>query len=203
MERAAWVTARVVAISPACSCCEIAPGGSSTPQRHLYEEVIYVLEGTGSTQVEFADGTKRSFEWGPRSLFAIPLNAKHRHFNGPGHNRALIVATTDLPLMLNMLPQRKIYLRQRFRFLGALRQKGVFCRRGRSHHGAAGQPHVGDEFRSDLDQTELNNWDDRGAGSRQPSWSVLADGTLRTHISEMPTGTLTRRAIVTAPALTS
>ena len=27
---------------------------------------------------------KRSFEWGPSSLFAIPLNAKHRHFNGSG-----------------------------------------------------------------------------------------------------------------------
>ena len=63
---------------------EIAPGGSSAPLRHLYEEVIYVLEGTGSTQLEFADGTKRSFEWGPRSMFAIPLNAKHRHFNGSG-----------------------------------------------------------------------------------------------------------------------
>src|SRR6476661_8571759 len=54
---------------------EIAAGGSSTPQRHLYEEVIYVLEGTGSTQVEFADGSKRSFEWGPRSLFSVPINA--------------------------------------------------------------------------------------------------------------------------------
>jgi len=51
---------------------EIAPGKSTSPQRHLYEEVIYVLEGTGSTQVELPDGTKRSFEWGPKSLFAIP-----------------------------------------------------------------------------------------------------------------------------------
>ncbi|MDP2357513.1 MAG: hypothetical protein Q8M31_15835, partial [Beijerinckiaceae bacterium] len=54
---------------------DIPPGGSTTPQRHLYEDVYYVLEGTGSTQVEFEDGTKRSFEWGPKSLFAIPLNA--------------------------------------------------------------------------------------------------------------------------------
>ena len=47
---------------------EIPPGGSSTPQRHLYEEVVYVLEGTGSTQIEFADGTTRNFEWGPLPL---------------------------------------------------------------------------------------------------------------------------------------
>src|ERR1700730_2016088 len=59
---------------------DIAPGRSTAPQRHLYEDVVYVLEGTGSTQVELADGSKRSFEWVAKSLFAIPLNAKHRHF---------------------------------------------------------------------------------------------------------------------------
>src|SRR5690348_792087 len=63
---------------------DIPPGGSTAPQRHLYEEVIYVLDGSGSTQLEFADGSKRSFEWGTKSLFAIPLNAKHRHFNASG-----------------------------------------------------------------------------------------------------------------------
>ncbi len=52
---------------------DIAPGKSTAPQRHLYEEVIYVLEGHGSTQLEFADGSRRSFEWGAKSLFAIPL----------------------------------------------------------------------------------------------------------------------------------
>jgi quercetin dioxygenase-like cupin family protein len=81
---------------------EIAPGQSTTPQRHLYEEVIYVLEGSGSTQLEFADGTKRSFEWGARSLFAIPLNARHRHFNASGRERALLVSTTNLPMVLNV-----------------------------------------------------------------------------------------------------
>src|SRR5713101_6554647 len=40
---------------------EIPPGASSSPQRHLYEEVIYVLEGRGSAQIEFADGQKHSF----------------------------------------------------------------------------------------------------------------------------------------------
>src|SRR5271168_1984325 len=61
---------------------DIAPGQATAPQRHLYEEVVYVLEGCGSTQLEFADGSRRSFEWGEKSLFAIPLNSTYRQFNG-------------------------------------------------------------------------------------------------------------------------
>jgi len=35
---------------------EIAPGGSTAPMRHLYEDLYYVLEGHGSTQIELPDG---------------------------------------------------------------------------------------------------------------------------------------------------
>ncbi|MFY9897683.1 MAG: hypothetical protein WAK67_07785, partial [Xanthobacteraceae bacterium] len=81
---------------------DIGPGQSTAPQRHLYEEVVYVLEGHGSTQLEFTDGSRRSFEWGGKSLFAIPLNARYRHFNGSGTERALLVSTTNLPMVMNV-----------------------------------------------------------------------------------------------------
>ena len=38
---------RAAATSPTCSCSRFRPAARPTPQRHLYEEVIYVLEGTG------------------------------------------------------------------------------------------------------------------------------------------------------------
>ena len=63
---------------------ELAPGGHTEPQRHLFEEVVYVLSGTGSTTVTTSDGRSHSFEWGPKSLFALPLNAKYQHFNASG-----------------------------------------------------------------------------------------------------------------------
>ena len=59
---------------------ELPPGGKSAPQHHIYEEVIYVISGYGTTTVTATDGRRHSFEWGPKSLFSIPLNAKHQHF---------------------------------------------------------------------------------------------------------------------------
>src|SRR5438128_8246400 len=81
---------------------DIAPSLATTPQRHLYEEVFYVLEGHGSATIEAADGRRHSFEWGARSLFAIPLNTRYRLFNGSGASRARLVSTANLPAVMNM-----------------------------------------------------------------------------------------------------
>src|SRR5579862_3722577 len=55
--------------------CEIAAGKHLAPQKHMYEELTYVLAGQGSTTVWYEGQPKRSFEWKAGSLFAIPLNA--------------------------------------------------------------------------------------------------------------------------------
>ena len=53
---------------------EVDPGAKTRPVKHLYEAFFYVLEGYGSTMVWLPNGEKRSFEWGPKALFAVPLN---------------------------------------------------------------------------------------------------------------------------------
>ena len=50
--------------------CEIPPGESLKPQRHLYEEMIYILEGQGATTVWNENGSRQSFEWREGSLFS-------------------------------------------------------------------------------------------------------------------------------------
>ncbi len=167
---------------------EIAPGGSSEPQRHLYEEVIYVLEGTGSTQLEFADGTRRSFEWGPRSMFAIPLNVKHRHFNGSGRNRALMVATTDMPLIMNIFHNERFIFGTNFEFAERTGKNEYYSGQGDLVLVRPGNHMWETNFVPDLEQIELQAWADRGGGSTNIMF-VLADGNMHAHISEMPTGT--------------
>jgi len=84
-----------------CYVCEIPPGRELAPQRQLFEEMIYVLDGRGSTAVWNDAGQKTTFEWKAGALFAIPLNAWHRHFNGSGRDAARFVAVTNAPVIIN------------------------------------------------------------------------------------------------------
>jgi quercetin dioxygenase-like cupin family protein len=167
---------------------EIAPGKSTAPQRHLYEEVVYVLEGSGSTQLEFSDGTKRSFEWGARSLFAIPLNARHRHFNASGRERALLVSTTNLPMVLNVFHSEAFVFGSEFDFVERAGKKEYFAGEGDLITVRPGNHMWETNFVPDLAAIELKSWGDRGAGGTNIMF-VLADGTMHAHISEMPVGT--------------
>jgi uncharacterized RmlC-like cupin family protein len=167
---------------------EIAPGGSTSPQRHLYEDVIYVLEGRGSTQIEFSSGVKHSFEWGPRSLFAIPLNARYRLFNASGRERALLVATTDLPLVLNTFHNEKFIFENDFDFSDRAGKSEYYSGQGDLITVRPGNHMWETNFVPDLAKIELKAWGDRGAGGTNIMF-VLADGAMHAHISEMPPGT--------------
>jgi mannose-6-phosphate isomerase-like protein (cupin superfamily) len=65
--------------------CVIPPGKALKPQKHLYEEMVFIVEGHGATSVWQKDGKRHTFEWHPGSLFAIPLNASYQHFNVQGN----------------------------------------------------------------------------------------------------------------------
>jgi mannose-6-phosphate isomerase-like protein (cupin superfamily) len=80
---------------------ELAPGASSTQVRQVCEETFYVLRGHGSTTIETPHGTI-AFEWGPRSLFAIPLNCPYRLHNGSGTESARLISVNTLPLIYSL-----------------------------------------------------------------------------------------------------
>lgn len=83
---------------------EIPPGSALNPERHLYEELIYILEGVGATEVWSSQGEKHKaqFEWQAGSLFALPLNSWHRLING-SREPAVYLAVTSAPLMMDLL----------------------------------------------------------------------------------------------------
>lgn len=81
---------------------EIPGGGALNPEKHLYEEVIYVLRGRGSTEVwQGKTNARQTFEWGKGSLFAVPVNAWHRMFNGSSEP-AVFMAVTNAPMLFDV-----------------------------------------------------------------------------------------------------
>lgn len=84
---------------------EIPAGGSLQPEAHLYDETMYVLEGSGATEISQGGEGERGvshFEWQPGSLFAMPLNTRHTLYNGSGVERALLVAVISAPIALDL-----------------------------------------------------------------------------------------------------
>ena len=167
---------------------EIPPAGATAPQQHLYEEVVYILEGSGSTVIELADGRKHAFEWNTKSMFAIPLNAKYRHFNGSGSQRALMVATTSLPLVMNVFHNEKFIFHNDAQFEERVGHAKYFDGEGDFVPMPKGNPLWETNFVPDLSALELKPWNERGAGGTNMIF-VLADGNMHGHVSEMPVGT--------------
>ena len=80
------------------------PGaGALNAEKHLYEEIFYVVEGRGSTEV-WLDGDNRRhiFEWQTGSLFSIPVNAWHRIVNASSAP-ALLLGGTTAPNLMNLI----------------------------------------------------------------------------------------------------
>jgi quercetin dioxygenase-like cupin family protein len=82
---------------------EIPPRAALKVEQHLYEEIVYVVEGRGSAEVWQVNArNKKMFEWAAGTLFAIPLNARHRLVNAT-NDRVLLLVGTTAPNIMNLL----------------------------------------------------------------------------------------------------
>ncbi len=167
---------------------DLAPGATTAPQRHLYEEVVYVLSGFGSTTVEFSDGRTHAFEWGPKSLFALPLNARYQHFNTSGKERARLASTNNLAMMLNLFHNEAFVFDNDYEFPERQGAQKSFSGEGEFTPVRPGRNMWETNFVPDLAAFELKAWEARGAGGSNMMF-VLADGTMHAHVSQMPVGT--------------
>jgi oxalate decarboxylase/phosphoglucose isomerase-like protein (cupin superfamily) len=171
---------------------EVPAGSKTRPIKHLYESYFYVLAGTGSTTVWSPDGETRTFEWGPKAVFAVPLNCQYQIFNGSGQEPARLSCTNDAPLTLNLYHNEEFVFDNPFAFPE---------RTGESAHFEGDGDHVfvdrGNKlsatniwetnFVNDLEAFKLYEANSRGKGSLTVSF-VLADGTQHAHTSEIPKG---------------
>jgi len=170
-----------------CELLELPPRGQSEPQRHLFEEVVHVLSGRGGTTIEVG-GRAHSFEWQAGSLFALPLNARYRHYNTSGSEPARLAAITSLPLVLKAFHDLDFVFWNEFDFSARTPEPGHFQGEGRFLPVRPGRHQWETNFVPDLRSFELQAWESRGVGSANIKF-VLADGTMHAHMSELAAGT--------------
>ncbi len=167
---------------------EIDPGVKTDWLHHVYDDVYYVLNGHGSTIVELRGGPTHSFEFGPHSLFAPPLNAPHRIFNGSGRETIRIASTNNAPIWINLAHDDKFIFDNPFAFEGRIGKDAHYTGDGDFIAMKPGKHMWETNFVSDLSVFELPEWHNRGAGSSNIKF-ILADSVMHAHCSEMAVGT--------------
>lgn len=96
---------------------EIPPGGATRPQKHLYQQLICVIQGNGATQVwtDATEDRKLSFEWDVFSLFSPPLNSWYRLFNG-GTEPVILMMVNDAPMIMDLFHNRDFIFNNPYQF---------------------------------------------------------------------------------------
>ncbi|GAC1325256.1 MAG: hypothetical protein NVSMB2_23760 [Chloroflexota bacterium] len=167
---------------------EVSAGGATHPDRHMFEALVYVVAGNGSAQVWYDEGTRQTFEWGTGSLFAIPLNANYRLFNGSGRRPARLAMVTNAPTVMNLFHSDAFIFNNPFVFHDRFSSEpdyfagtGKLWKRARSRLWET-------NFVRDVRTIELHSWAERGANGRNVLFE-LAHNSTSAHVSEFPVGT--------------
>jgi oxalate decarboxylase/phosphoglucose isomerase-like protein (cupin superfamily) len=167
-----------------CYVCEIPPGKQLEPQRQLFEEMILVLSGRGSTTVWNDAGQRVTFEWQAGALFAIPLNAYCQHFNGSGKDAARFVSVTNGPSVINLYEDIKFIFGTQYDFKNRFSGEPDYFDNKGEQKGLL----LETNFVADAVNLPLISAKERGAGGGHIRFN-MAKGSMNSHISQFPIGT--------------
>ncbi len=167
-----------------CYVCEIDAGEELAPQRQLYEEMIMILSGRGSTTVWNDAGQKVSFEWQAGALFAIPVNVWHQHFNGSGDAKVRFVAVTNLPPIMNVFEEPEFIFNTSYDFKSRFSGEPDYFAPREDVSGLL----LESNFVSDGVNLPLIEAKERGAGGGHIRFN-FAKSSMNGHISQFPVGT--------------
>ena len=96
---------------------EIPPGGNLPPHRHLAEEMILIVSGTGYTTMwPRPEVRKERYDWKEGDLLSPSLNAWHQHFNSSPTTPARYLSITTAPLTQNLFHNSELLSSIDFQF---------------------------------------------------------------------------------------
>jgi mannose-6-phosphate isomerase-like protein (cupin superfamily) len=191
--------------------CEIPAGGSTRPQRYLFEEVIYVLSGEGETVTWIASSDKQTVRWQVGSILSPPLNTWRQHFNR-GAGPARFVSINNTPVVIGLFHNLDFVFNNEFVFRDRYNDNANFLVNNDSMHEKKIQPHppvrnydgqlvipaqTGEDkgvqtwlnaFVPDARSIGLAQLTQRGVGNSRIELTT-GDNTMQSHISQFAVGT--------------
>ena len=167
--------------------CEIPPGKSLNPERHMFEKLIYVLSGRGATALTQGD-REQTFEWGPGAVFSIPVNAPHQHHNGSGAEPVRFVAVTSAPMVMSIFNSTRFVFDNPFEFEERYTSEKYNTGDGTLWQSTTGRHVWETNFVPDVVNFKLFDLPRRGAGGSNVTFE-LGYNSLASHISQFPVGT--------------
>lgn len=169
---------------------EIPAGEKLSPQRHLFESLVFVVDGTGITTIG-TDKRTQTFEWNDGSLFYLPRNTEYVHANADSTTDARLLAVTPLPLLYTILQDdTAIWDVEGYDQWTELRTDDQFY--GSNAELLAGETDSRTYWNANFvpDATtfdQLDSWPERG-GSGQTVHFPFEDTSMYAHISEFQPG---------------
>ena len=96
---------------------EIAPGATPKAQKHLFQQMVYIVKGAGHIDVwtPGEEARKVRCDWRAGTLMAIPLNCWSQMVN-EGPTPAIYFSVTDAPLVLDIFHDDEFIFRNDHRF---------------------------------------------------------------------------------------
>jgi mannose-6-phosphate isomerase-like protein (cupin superfamily) len=165
---------------------EIPPGDALKPERHLYEEVICILNGQGATELWDDHGRKKMFEWNKWSLFAPPLNTTHRLLNG-SREPVRFLAVTNAPLAFDIYRDEEFVFNCPYSFKDRYYGEDDYFEVGKKRY-VSGLINIWEtNFIPDIKSAMLESLEVKGAGLRLAQFEMSGNA-LVGHLGEWPVG---------------
>jgi mannose-6-phosphate isomerase-like protein (cupin superfamily) len=169
---------------------EVPSGGAINPEKHLYEEMLYVTEGRGTTEVwKEGSSKKQVFEWQKGSLFSIPMNAWYRLVNASS-SPAVLVSLNNGPFIMDFFHNPKFVFENTWDFDD--RYDGsddYFKEKPVETNPWNGRPIRYTNVVHDLPTCDLpNDIDDQRAPGFKIFWLEMSDNILNAHVAEVMSG---------------
>ena len=167
---------------------KIAPGGTLHPERHLYEKVIYIIQGEGVAEIQQRDRVPQNIRWHAGSLFSPPLNSLHRLLNY-GNEPAIFLAVTTAPMVLDHYHNEQFVFTNDFSFNDRYDGEATYFEPTNERYLATNNRQWIWEtnFIPDARNAQIDAQEQKGAGVNITQFEISSN-TLIGHLAEWPVG---------------